>query len=247
MFVAEVRVEVPDSLPLEVAAELLRCLLGAWWRHGQIRGSDQALVASDQAIGATVLLTDHDALNKANNNTHVDMALSALVEAGCLLGVKILGQDIGSEVACACTSPETFILFSSNMSPLQCGDCGGAVPLYRLPADEYGEYMKILGWAADYDACDTLQLSSATLEVEATEEMALLPSSLTRRALKICREIKGKTGRPCYYYLYNSPSDFLSQPRDRKCPSCGGEWRLPSPWHRLYEFRCDQCRLLSNL
>jgi predicted nucleic acid-binding Zn ribbon protein len=33
----------------------------------------------------------------------------------------------------------------------------------------------------------------------------------------------------------------------RRCPLCGGAWRLEKPLHRLFDFKCDMCRLVSNL
>ena len=35
--------------------------------------------------------------------------------------------------------------------------------------------------------------------------------------------------------------------KERKCPQCGGEWLLDAPIHDIFYFKCDDCRLVSNI
>ncbi|MFA0698754.1 DUF2310 family Zn-ribbon-containing protein, partial [Vibrio sp. 10N.222.49.C9] len=52
---------------------------------------------------------------------------------------------------------------------------------------------------------------------------------------------------PTYYYLYQVGGESLKQEQQRKCPKCGGEWLLDEPLHDMFHFKCDSCRLLSNI
>jgi predicted nucleic acid-binding Zn ribbon protein len=35
--------------------------------------------------------------------------------------------------------------------------------------------------------------------------------------------------------------------RTRRCPSCGKAWLRKEPLHRIFDFQCRRCRLLSNV
>lgn len=59
--------------------------------------------------------------------------------------------------------------------------------------------------------------------------------------------ISVSTGRPVYYYLYRHAGASERAERVRRCPSCGGDWLLAAPLHAIFDFRCDRCRLLSNV
>ncbi|HIP76018.1 MAG TPA: hypothetical protein EYH12_02510, partial [Psychromonas hadalis] len=50
-----------------------------------------------------------------------------------------------------------------------------------------------------------------------------------------------------YYYLYRVAGTSLESEQQRKCPSCGGEWRLEKPLFDIFDFKCDQCQLVSNI
>jgi predicted nucleic acid-binding Zn ribbon protein len=64
--------------------------------------------------------------------------------------------------------------------------------------------------------------------------------------LKICRTLESLTNTPTYYYLHN----YLRYKEDdltSACPGCGNNWGLQSQLHERYDFKCDQCRLVSTL
>jgi len=143
------------------------------------------------------------------------------------------------------------ILFTTHLevqSPVRCGDCFGPVPLYALPPtynDE--EHYGVVKWAADYQACDRLQMGCATGERFGLREMSHFGSSLSRRGREVCRVIERKTGTPTYYHLFRWKGRGLAAERRRACPGCGGAWLLPARRHERFDFRCEACRLLSNI
>ncbi|WP_157778689.1 DUF2310 family Zn-ribbon-containing protein [Massilia violaceinigra] len=38
-----------------------------------------------------------------------------------------------------------------------------------------------------------------------------------------------------------------AQEARRRCPGCDASWHSPATPHGMFDFRCDRCRLLSNL
>ncbi len=77
--------------------------------------------------------------------------------------------------------------------------------------------------------------------------MSNLKSGLTKSGLEICNGIQNLTKKPCFYYLYHPNGRSLKKERERKCPSCNGEWLLEKQLHNLFDFKCDKCHLLSHI
>ncbi|WP_423825319.1 DUF2310 family Zn-ribbon-containing protein, partial [Salmonella enterica] len=50
-----------------------------------------------------------------------------------------------------------------------------------------------------------------------------------------------------YYYHYRVGGSSLAQEKARPCPKCGGEWLLDEPLHDIFHFRCEPCRIVSNI
>lgn len=72
-------------------------------------------------------------------------------------------------------------------------------------------------------------------------------SSLSKRGRDICDRLTFTTGIPTYYYLLKLSGRGLKAEQNRKCPSCNGEWLLEEVLHGVFDFKCDNCRLLSNI
>ncbi len=253
MFVAELTFEVskeqgPD--PANVSDAVNR-LLGSLRMNGQICGREWPIVQLPSACRATVLIPDRDALDTTYHNQYVLDAIRNLTNAG--LGspqIAILGRDIDGDSICTCASPTAYILFTNYLSlepPLKCADCFHSVPLYRIPRPPEDDYYPVIVWQSDYQACDSLQMNCTTLERAATLKLSRADSSLSRQGRDVCCIITEQTGKPVYYYLYRYGGRSRAQECKRRCPSCGGIWLLDTPWHDRFDFRCDTCRLLSNI
>jgi predicted nucleic acid-binding Zn ribbon protein len=119
--------------------------------------------------------------------------------------------------------------------------------LYLIPHTYDDEYYNVITWQSDYKACDSLQMGCKTGERFGSREISKIDSSLSRRGIEICNQITNLTGLPTYYYLHRYNDQKRALEEKRKCPSCGGDWLLKESLHELFDFKCDQCRLLSNI
>ena len=226
-------------------------LLGALYWDGHILGKEYRTILLPTECVLYAFIPAHDALDEPTWNTYISAFMAKLAGAGLSSpAVSILGKAEEVSSACDCLHSSWLILYTNLFeihSPLKCGDCFRPVPLYRLPRLNHGEFYDVLGWATSYKSCDSLWLGSSTGEQFGSRELSRIDSSLSRRGLKICAELEAKTGKPVYYCLwhYYGRSDKLE--RARKCPKCGLQWLLTKPVHRFFDFRCDNCRLLSTI
>lgn len=107
---------------------------------------------------------------------------------------------------------------------------------------------RLVKWQESYGACDQIQMNELVeIEQAAVSQMSEPNSMLMTEANDIGELITQKTAVPVYRYLYRVGGDSLESEQNRSCPSCGGDWQLPSPLHNLFDFKCDTCLLVSNL
>jgi predicted nucleic acid-binding Zn ribbon protein len=223
----------------------LAAFLAALYRNGQVLDTPWNLVEDDGAVRWTCIAPAADALDPSHYNDACRSALAG-VEAASRRPpeYRLLGRTLGSEDPCGCPDPGWYFLithFLAERPPVRCGDCRGAVPLYRLPfvrGEE--EHAAVLSWEAVYQACDTLWIGSGVGERFGYRQMARFDSPLTQEGRTLCAELAAATGKPFYYYL----NKFSSRQRER-CPGCGGDWGLDRPLFGRYDYRCDRCCLLS--
>lgn len=251
MYVVEITFARESRKNAAAQREAVESVLGAWLQEGHICVSEWQVLSSPQTFTTRVLAPAPDAFKSSRCSKYVKDDLKRLSNSNLAQPqIKFLGRDDYDGSTCSCKKPSRLYLFTTflqNDPPLSCGDCGGTVPLYRIPKSEGGGSHGILSWTADYQACDTLQINCSTGEKFALREMGELKSSLSRRGLEICREVERLTGTPTYYYLHRYRGRSKKSERARLCPSCDGAWLLPEAWHNKFSFRCDKCRLLSNL
>ncbi|MFN3653621.1 MAG: Zn-ribbon-containing protein [Armatimonadota bacterium] len=248
MHIAEVALSSETG---EEGLEALGNLLGAYRLNGQALGREFPLYERDGAYRAVVLVPARDSLEPRYANRWVADWLADISRISHHAPViSILGEAPDARDPCACEERTSLILYTTYVSLescLRCGDCFDPVPLYTIPATADAEYHDILSWQSDYQACDQLQMNCRTGERFGLRELSRLDSSLSRRGLEICRKIEAGTGLPTFYYLLRYYGVSARRERERPCPGCGQPWRLDEPLHRLFDFRCEPCRLLSNL
>ncbi len=253
MYVAELRFEglKEHLLDREKISDAVNGLLGPLRMNGQICGREWPISLLPDGCRVIVLAPDKDAFDASHSNRYVRTALDKLADAGLSRPqITFSGEDVDGDQPCTCAVPAAYILFTNYLSlesPLNCADCFHHVPLYRIPRSAEDEYYNIILWQSDYQSCDSLQMNSSTLERAATRELSRFDSSLSRRGRNVCSEIAKQMGKPVYYYLYRYGGRSRTQECKRRCPSCGSAWLLDTPWHDLFDFRCDTCRLLSNI
>lgn len=250
MIVAEVSFPFTKTLEIDVVSDLVNRLLAVWRMNGQVCNREWPIALSENVAVATVLIPEPGSLEKGISNNYVKKAISELLDQGGYLPeVKIKGEDIDGDEICSCTTVNSYILYTTYISlesPLRCGNCFRPIPLYKIPPTDGEEFYNLICWQSDYSSCDALQMNCGTLERAATREMSRQDSSLSKQGLEICQAITTATTIPTYYYLYRNGGRSKKQELQRKCPSCGGEWLLNEQFH-FFDFKCDKCRLLSNI
>ncbi|MDE3272373.1 Zn-ribbon-containing protein [Pseudoalteromonas sp. G4] len=252
MYIVDLTFDCYQDTTLEAAEQAIVRLVNALRFNGQIIGEEFPTTLKDGFFITRVMCPEEDALHPLNHSPFVKFSLDKLNEAGLLQPkVKVIGQDIHSNGSDTCTSPSSYILYTTYLhtcSPLYCGDDFMPVPLYKVPAVANGDFKALLKWQEDWQACDQIQINGATrCEFAAIKELADIDSDLFRRGMDLSKRIRYLTKKPVYYYLYRVGGLSKEQELSRKCPKCHGDWRLDEPWFGLFDFRCDDCELVSNI
>lgn len=249
MYIQEISINIQADVDKDDAVEEFMNLMYAYRSSGQTQGKIESRYIEGGRIVSLPFTLEKDALDTKFNNYYVN-EYAERVEAFCKakLFYRTAGKVYdGYEGACKCEKSDFYILITNYLSidsPITCGNCKNTVPLYKLPVYyDYG-YMPVLSWESNYNACDTLQMNGEVGERWALNQMQELKSQLSKQGLKICRKIEELTGIPVYYYLHNYRKNVGNECL-KLCPGCGMQWHLKTPLHASYNFKCDDCKLLS--
>lgn len=252
MYTVELSINIKGKLDIEEINSNFFSLLCSLRRNGQIIGKEYINSFNGEKLSYLVICLAKDSLSVSYCNTYVNKhwkELEALAKSK--LTTKVLGKDLmANPECCGCNKQPYYILFTHFLmidSPLRCGECFMTVPLYEIPKTDSDEYTSILSWESVYQACDTLQMNCTVGERFGLREMSNFESQLTQQGLNICKNIESLTHKPVFYYLYNYRKINLAKDKQRLCPSCGNPWLLTERLHDLFDFKCDNCRLLSSL
>lgn len=164
------------------------------------------------------------------------------------LSVLYLGEDTETiDSICSCKDIPFYILFThvfNELPPISCGNCFKKIPIYKIKKEEN---LGILNWDTKYKSLDQLYLGDGIQEKFAIEQLSDINSELTKQGLIICRDIEVITNKDVYYYLVNFEDNKYSNDTNSKCPSCDSDWLLEYTLHKLFNFKCDKCKILSNV
>jgi predicted nucleic acid-binding Zn ribbon protein len=245
LYLAEITFVSKKEFDREEVEDTIYSLLGSLRMNGQIIGDEFSIILTNQGYAAYQKLPLSNSLDISHANKYVLKDLEKLESNGVSLAINIMGEKIESTAICECKNRKSLIFFTNYLtteSPLRCGDCFGTIPLYLIPHTYDDEYYNVITWQSDYKACDSLQMGCKTGERFGSREISKIDSSLSRRGIEICTQITDLTGLP---YRHNDQKRLMEE--KRKCPSCSGGWLLKEPLHELFDFKCDRCRLLSNI
>jgi predicted nucleic acid-binding Zn ribbon protein len=232
--------------------EILDCFwnLLSYLRHsGQLVGRDMNPYHYNGKISATIVTATEDALDEKYQNGYVKKAIKDLEEkSGNALEIKFVGYSEGQENAiCNCKKYKYFLLrYFHELSPIQCGTCFKAVPLFKIEKLRDDGYEPITSWMSNMLACVLLDVNCTVGEKWAIKQQSNPNTELGRLGLSVTKLITEKTGITCYYYLHNYAKRSKAKDDARPCPSCGGEWLLKKEIHQYVWFKCDKCLLMSG-
>ncbi|NKF51092.1 Zn-ribbon-containing protein [Shewanella sp. WXL01] len=252
MFVYELRFECFADTTITAAEKAINNLLEAYRANGQVLGREFAVAFNDGEFKVRLLMPEQTSLHPKHNSPWVKRALTELTDAKLLAPrEKFIGQDINSE-ASTTEVPSWQVLYTSYVhmcSPLRSGDSLMPIPLYHIPATFNGDHKRVIKWQTEWQACDELQMAAATkAEYAALEELTSHQSDLFRRGWDLRGRIEYLTKIPTYYYLYRVGGESLATEKQRPCPRCGSkDWLLDEPLLDMFHFRCDNCRIVSNI
>lgn len=251
MILTELHFECFQDTTISAVELAIGDVINALRYNGQILGREFPTHINDDIFITRVVCPEEDALHPNNHSPAVNQALDRLSEAGVLKPkVRVRGADLHSDSTDPDHQPQWQLLYTSYLqtcSPLRCGDHFSPIPLYRLPATANGDHQQLIKWQEDWQACDQLQMNGRTAEFAVLEQMSALTSDLVQRGRELCQKMEKNSGVPTYYYLYRVGGESRESEEQRPCPGCGSDWRIDPPLHQIIDFKCDQCRLVSNL
>ena len=228
-------------------------LLASMLNSGQVLDTDWPIAYTVSDCRAVVSCPEATSLHPRHANQYVRESLSALRAHGLRRPkLRLLGRGVESPAADRCKRASWYILmtnFHDCESPLICGEHYLPVPLYRVPPTYQADpsYWDIRCWQRQWKCCDGLQVACGAGERFATRQISDVRSPLSATGCDLCRRIEKLSGVLTYYYLYRGEGRSAAAERKRVCPSCGRKWLLDKPLHRVIDFKCDPCRLLSNI
>lgn len=169
-------------------------------------------------------------------------------ELKCHFQFKNLGIHPEYGETLLATNPTDLLLGSTLISPIRSLTTLDPLPLYKIPYTFNGdEYYDIYSWERNYDRVLGLWFSGLG-DRWTQRQLQDYGSGLNKQGLACARKIEEVTKIPTYYLLFNHRAWSEKKDKARKCPNCENEWRIEGKTaHDLYAFKCEPCRLLSEL
>lgn len=251
MYVNRLEFSFAGDHPPENLSDMALSYLAALSTNGQILGEHWPLYLENERCVSIVQTPELESLDEKYHSEWVRKEISKLTESRITVFSHPIAEALDSRECCKCADPSGYALFTGFLAltgmPVHCLDCFDPVPLYKFPTLARGEYYDLLMWESAYVACDTLFINSRVLEKSADRQLDAPQSALSKEGRKVAAEMAKLVGKPFYYYLHRFYCSDPDAETERPCPSCGGAWLLEEPLHHLFDFRCDRCRLLSNI
>ena len=256
MVVCQLRFVCHHELSLENAQSAISELFEAYRYNGQILGREFGLSLNNEAFECRLVCPEETALENKNDDDDVKAQKAALATLG-ISGpyVEIIGLETQSDFSDMCEEPKGYILYSTfvqSCSPVRCSEHFMPIPLYKLPSELRYDLIK---WQESQAACDQLQMNAlgaeasrlASVEQQMVAQLSHINSDLNVLGKRLTNAIESSTGKPSYLYLYRVGGDSHEAELNRLCPSCNKEWKLKQPLFELFDFKCSDCRLVSNV
>lgn len=250
MYLAELRFTLIADTEFSAAEQAIRHYLEALIFNGQMLGREFPTAFTGDAFCSRLVLPTPDALSGQYASAKVKTAEQQLAAAG--LGYpqcQLLGQDLMSQQT-VMELPTELVLFTTyadTCSPLRCANTLQPVPLFWLKTAAV-DYEALIRWQLQFQALDEIQLQQDRVLLKTAENsLQQFQSKLNRQGRKLVATLAKANNRPVFYALYSGSSDDCAAEAAKCCPGCGSHWRLTAPQAGIFDFRCDNCQLLSNI
>jgi len=252
MYVAELQFRIIADTSYPVAEQAIRSYLETLIFNGQLLGREFPTYLQHDHFISRVTLPETTALATEYHSPAAKQALLALGDAGLAFPkMSVLGEDLMSNHTDPCGVPAALILycrFGLMNSALYCAEHFAPVPLYKLLPTSGPDHQGLIRWQLQFQALDEIQMQEQrVLPKVAQNSLQQLNSTLNRQGRAFAAKIAKQQQLPVYFALYSGTSHNCAGESDKKCPGCGADWRLPEPMHQLFDFQCQDCRLLSNI
>jgi predicted nucleic acid-binding Zn ribbon protein len=249
MYVCQLTFDCLDQVALDEGQSAISALMDEYRYNGQVIGREFPVILTGEQFQVVFVCPEQDSLAVANNNVEVTKAFEQVTLVGLSLpSFELKGLESQSDFVDLCQVPKALILYSTfvqSCSPVRCFEHFSPVPLYKLPQSVRKDLVK---WQESYAACDQLQMNSLhEVEVAMVGQMSDWHSELNKQGRQLMAQIQEALNVPVYQYLYRVGGESLHSEQQRRCPSCGGDWTLPIAMHQIFDFKCDDCGLVSNI
>ena len=251
MYVAELEFSVIANTDFNQAEVAIRNYIEALIFNGQVLGREFPTAWLQESFSCRVVLPHQDALQPKQHSAKATAALNHLGAAGLAFPqLNIVGMDLMSQHTDPCSAPASYIVysrFSDTCSPVRCGEHLAPIPLYQL-SNTATDFEMLIRWQLQYQALDEIQMQQTrVLNKTAERSLQQLNSQLNRQGRVLAKKLELSMQMPVYYALYSGTSTDCASEQNKRCPSCHCEWKLAEPLAELFDFQCQNCRLVSNI
>ena len=251
MFVFELKIKIEnetEDLIEKILEKLNDFLIDNLFKTKQIVYRKLPIIKKNNEFIAIIDCPERDSLVSENSNYYVSKyweEIEALSKNK--IEIKYIGEEYIEYSKCCAKQSFLVLYFGSLYSCIRCGDCFEPIPFYFIPPTyDEKEYFDIFCWEKNYESCYNLWFSGEIGEKYHLNQLTNFKSNLTKQGLNVCKNIERVTNKPVYYFLMNYRKISIKKDKKRNCPSCNQEWILDINLHKKFDFKCDNCKLISE-
>ncbi|SNY55155.1 Predicted nucleic acid-binding protein, contains Zn-ribbon domain [Arsukibacterium tuosuense] len=251
MYLAELSYKVVADTSFSRAEATIRLYTEALIFNGNVLGREFPTAWQQDRFSSRLVIPTENALHRSHLSTRALQAEQQLMAAGLAYPkLQVLGMDIMSQHSSnsAAEALVLFTTFSDNCSPLRNLADLAPLPLYQFQPASGVDHESLIRWQIQFQALDEVQQQQKrVLKKSAENSLQQYQSVLNQQGRQLAGRISRRNQLPVYYALYSGSSKNCAAEASKPCPGCGGSWRLDTPLLALFDFKCDNCHLLSNI